>query len=404
MLATGLYYIFILFQLLLAVYLVLPLFLLILHYIRKLLVGDRSPIDKPPFFKKDFSFAAIVTAHQDTRFIPPLVDSLLKQTYSRVKTYVVADDCDVSNMRFDQPGVVLLKPEPALNAKIRSIGHAIENFSEPHDVLVIFDSDNLVHPRYFEYLNRYFQQGYLAVQTHMLSKNTASKYAKLDSMGHIYNTFLDRQMRMELNLSSCILGLGIAIETNLYREIMYNNTLGGFDKKLQADIVKAIPQLAFARECIVYDEKVEDGKTLEKQRTRWLFTYFHYFKINWNIVKTAVRRLDLKLFYFGFIMLRPPLIILVGLGFLAGLCDWFINPLFSIGWLLILLQFALSFILIIVTQSKQKGMTSAFLHIPLVLLRQARAIFNLKKAAGGFLKTEHSKIVYIEELLKDEPF
>jgi cellulose synthase/poly-beta-1,6-N-acetylglucosamine synthase-like glycosyltransferase len=238
----------------------------------------------------------------------------------------------------------------------------------------------------------------------MLSKNTDSKYAKLDSLGHIYNTFLDRQMRMELNLSSCTLGLGIAIETNLYREIRYNNTLGGFDKKLQADIVKAVPQLAFARESIVYDEKVEDGQTLEKQRTRWLFTYFQYFKVNWNIIETAVSRWDPRLLYFGFNMLRPPLILMVGLAFLFGLCDWLINPLFSIGWLLILLQFVLSFILIIATQSKQKGMNSALMHIPLVLLRQARAIFNMKKAASGFLKTEHSKIVYIEELLKDEPF
>jgi cellulose synthase/poly-beta-1,6-N-acetylglucosamine synthase-like glycosyltransferase len=397
-----LYYIFIIIQLVLALYLVLPMLLFILHYIRKLFVGDRSPIDKESIIKKDFSFAAIVTAHQDTRLIPPLVDSLLKQTYSLINIYVVADDCDISNMNFNHPRVRLLRPETALNAKIRSISYAMENFSEPHDVLVIFDSDNLVHPRYFEYLNKYFQLGFLAVQTHMLSKNTGSKYAKLDSMGHIYNTFLERQMRMELNLSSCILGLGIAIETRLYKEIMYHNILGGFDKKLQADIVKAIPQLAFARESVVYDEKVEDGRTLEKQRTRWLFTYFNYFKVNWDIIKTAVRRLDGKLFYFGFIMLRPPLIILVGLALAFSLCNYFINPLFSIIWLLVVLQFAFSFILIIATQSKQKGMRSALLHVPLVLLRQSRAIFKMKKAASGFLKTEHSKIVYIEELLKDE--
>jgi cellulose synthase/poly-beta-1,6-N-acetylglucosamine synthase-like glycosyltransferase len=398
----GLYYIFICIQLILAVYLILPLLLLIIHYVRKLFVGDRSLLDKDPLIKKQFSFAAIVTAHQDTRLIPPLVDSLIKQTYGLIHIYVVADDCDITKMNFDHPRVKLLRPENPLNAKIRSISHAMENFSEPHDVIVIFDSDNLVHPRYFEYLNKYFQQGFLAVQTHMLSKNTGSKYAKLDSMGHIYNTFLEREMRMELNLSSCILGLGIAIETKLYKEIMYNNILGGFDKKLQADLVKAIPQLAFARESIVYDEKVEDGRTLEKQRTRWLFTYFNYFKVNWDIIKTALKRLDGKLLYFGFIMLRPPLILLVGLAFLLSLCNYFINPLFSIIWLLIVLQFALSFILIIATQSKQKGMTRALLHVPLVLLRQSRAIFNMKKAATGFLKTEHSKIVYIEELLKDE--
>ena len=185
---------------------------------------------------------------------------------------------------------------------------------------------------------------------------------------------------------------------------MYNNALGGFDKKLQADLVKAIPQLAFARECIVYDEKVEDGQTLEKQRTRWLFTYFHYFKVNWNIIATAFRRMDPKLLYFGWMMLRPPLIILVGLAILFCFFNFFINPVFSIIWLVILLLYILSFVLIIVTQSRQKGMTSAMLHIPLVVLRQSRAMFNMKKAATGFLKTEHSKIVYIDELLKDEPF
>jgi cellulose synthase/poly-beta-1,6-N-acetylglucosamine synthase-like glycosyltransferase len=316
--------------------------------------------------------------------------------------YVVLDDCEAGDWQFNDERVVLLRPEPALHAKIKSIKYAIDHFVREHDVLVIFDSDNLVHPRYFEYLNKYFQQGYRAVQTHMLSKNTDTIYARLDSIGHIYYTFLDRQVRMEIGVSSCTLGLGIAIDLQLYKDIMYKDTLGGFDKKMQADIVKAIPRLAFAKEAIVYDEKVDDGQTLEKQRTRWLFTYFHYFRINWGVLKAGIRRFNGNLVYFGIVLLRPPLFILMGISFVFAVADYFIDPSFFMIWIIAFLSFALSFVLIVLTQSRQKGMGVSLLYVPLVVMRQVRAILKLKKATKSFMKTEHTKIVYIQDILKNE--
>jgi cellulose synthase/poly-beta-1,6-N-acetylglucosamine synthase-like glycosyltransferase len=398
----GLYYIFWIVEIVLGFFFLLPALLLILHAIKRLLVGDRSALDRKPVIQKDFSFAAIVTAHKETRFIVPLVDSFLKQTYENAVVYVVADDCDISDLSFNNERVVILKPEPALHAKIKSISHAIDHFVRDHDVIVIFDSDNLMHPRYFEYLNKYFQQGYKAVQTHMLSKNTDTIYSRLDSIGHIYYTFLDRQVRMELGLSSCTLGLGIAIDRNLYMDIMYRDTLGGFDKKMQADIVKAIPLLAFAKEAIVYDEKVDDGQTLETQRTRWLFTYFHYFRINWSVLKMGLQKLNFNLMYFGLVLLRPPLFILVGAAVLCTAINFFISPLYFEIWLGLLGLFALSFILIILTQSRQKGMGVALLYTPLVVMRQLRAILKMKKATRSFMQTEHSKAIYIEDILKNE--
>jgi len=399
----ALYDLLVVLEALVAIYICLPALLLLLHAVRWVFAGRMNVPGRKPRIGKDFDFAAIVTAHRDTRFIPPLVDSLLRQTYGRLTVYVVADDCETSGLVFDDSRVVVLKPEPAFHAKIKSISHAIDHFTRPHDVLVIFDSDNLVHPRYFEYLNLYFRQGYRAVQTHMLSKNIDSVYARLDSIGHVYNTFLERQVRMELGLSSCILGLGIALETKLYKEILYKNALGGFDKKLQADIVKRIPQLAFAKEAIVYDEKVEDGHTLEKQRTRWLFTYFHYLKINWDLFLTGLRRMNLRLAYFGFILSRPPLFILLGVGLLFTIVNYFIYPPYALAWVAILLSFGLSFVLIVLTQSRQRGMGAALIYIPLVVLRQMRALLKIKKAANTFLKTEHTKVIYIQDLLKDEP-
>jgi cellulose synthase/poly-beta-1,6-N-acetylglucosamine synthase-like glycosyltransferase len=396
-----LFYIFLVIQLVIAFYLLQPFFLWCLHYLKKLIWPYKSPINKKPLINKDFDFAAIITAHQDIRFIPPLVDSLLKQKYQNFHVYVVADACDITDLHFNDERVSLLKPEKDFNAKIKSIQFAVSHFVRTHDALVIFDSDNLVHPGYLSVLNKYFQQGYRAVQTQMLSKNTTTVYSRLDSIGHIYHTFLERQMRMELGLSAHILGLGIAIDIELYKEIMYKDRLGGFDKKLQADIVKRIPRLAYAEEAIVYDEKVDDGKTLEKQRTRWIFTYFHYFKTNWDLFFTGIKRFNINLVYFGLIVLRPPLFIVVGSALLFGLVNLFIEPVYSLIWVGILFTYVLSFILIVLTQSKQKGMAEALFFVPVFVLRQVKALLKVKQAGKSFLKTEHTKVLYIEDILNE---
>lgn len=396
-----LFYIFLVIQLVIAFYLLQPFFLWCLHYLKKLIWPYKSPINKKPLINKDFDFAAIITAHQDIRFIPPLVDSLLKQKYQNFHVYVVADACDITDLHFNDERVSLLKPEKDFNAKIKSIQFAVGHFVRTHDALVIFDSDNLVHPGYLSVLNKYFQQGYRAVQTQMLSKNTTTVYSRLDSIGHIYHTFLERQMRMELGLSAHILGLGIAIDIELYKEIMYKDRLGGFDKKLQADIVKKIPRLAYAEEAIVYDEKVDDGKTLEKQRTRWIFTYFHYFKTNWDLFFTGIKRFNINLIYFGLIVLRPPLFIVLGSALLFGLINLFITPVYSLIWVGILFIYGLSFVLIVLTQSRQKGMAEALFFVPVFVLRQVKALLKIKQAGKSFLKTEHTKVLYIEDILNE---
>jgi cellulose synthase/poly-beta-1,6-N-acetylglucosamine synthase-like glycosyltransferase len=393
--------IFIAINLLLGIYFLLPVTLFLLHWI----VGNKKNLlytKYPVVYDRNFDFAAIITAHQDARFIEPLVDSFLKQKYENFIVYVVADDCDIKGLQFNDPRIILLKPEPALHAKIHSIKYAVDHFKREHDVMIIFDSDNLVHPSYLEVLNDHFRRGFRAVQTHMLSKNTDSVYAKLDSIGHIYNTFMERQVKMELGLSSAILGLGIALETKLYREIFYKDTLGGFDKKLQAELIKRIPQIAFADDAIVYDEKVETGEALEKQRTRWIYTYFKYFHESWTLLKNGIKRGSFNQFLFGFTMLRPPLFITIGLAFLFLIISAFIIPVVSFAWAVLLFIYALTFILVILTQSRQKGMGEALIHLPKIVFRQLFAFLKLKRAGKEFLKTDHQQIIYIEDILKNE--
>jgi hypothetical protein len=47
-------------------------------------------------------------------------------------------------------------------------------------------------------------------------------------------------------------------------------------------------------------------------------------------------------------------------------------------------------------------MGQALLYIPAIVFRQVKAFLNIKKAGKDFLKTEHTKVVYIEDVLQNE--
>ncbi|MEO5943110.1 MAG: glycosyltransferase [Ferruginibacter sp.] len=384
----------------LAFHFLLPVILFILHcFVKK----QKNVTDASSTGDENICYAAIITAHKDTRFIPPLVDSFIKQSYNNFILYVVADACDVTGLDYSDKRVVMLRPEPSLNSKIKSINYAIDNFVKAHQVMVIFDSDNLVHPDYLKRLNYYFKKGFKVVQTHMLSKNTDSTYAKLDSLGHVFYTFIERQAKMELGLTSAILGLGIALDTDLYKEISYNNVIGGFDKKLQSQLAIKVKQIAFADDAIVYDEKVEDGAALEKQRTRWIYSYFEHFQDSWNLFAAGIKTASMGRLLLGATMLRPPMFLLISGAFLMMLIALIIKPIICIIWIAILLIFSINFLLIVATQSKQKGIVGSMIYIPLVIFRQVKSLLKIKAAKSDFLKTEHTKIIYIDEILKNEP-
>jgi cellulose synthase/poly-beta-1,6-N-acetylglucosamine synthase-like glycosyltransferase len=395
---TILYVLFIAIQLLLAAYLLQPSLLLLVYGVISLFKKKKITASDDD---KDFSFAVIVTAHKNLQLVPPLVDSVLKQTYRHFKVYVVADGCEQTEIGYNNhPQVKVLAPEVALNAKIRSIDYAINNFDQPHDVLIILDADNLLHPDYLAVLNAYFNKGYRAVQTNMLAKNNDSVYAKLDAAGNYFSNFVDRRMRMEMGLSANIWGLGIAIETSLYKEVIYQNFLGGFDKKIQADIVKLIPQLAYAEDAIVYDEKIDSGDALETQRTRWINAYFKYFKYGWNVFVTGLKRGSFNLMFFGFNLLRPPLFLQISGACFFALLNFFIAPALAFAWPLALILFPLSFLIIVAIMSTDKGVVNSLLYLPLVFLRQLRAFLHIGRANKAFLQTPNNKVIYIEDLLK----
>lgn len=389
-------------QIVVAIYILIPFLLLLVYAGFKLFRIPETIQRKQVIFNRDFDFGIIVTAHQDTKFIPPIIDSIKKQRYQNYHVYVVADDCDIRTLTFDAENISILRPENALHSKIKSIQFAIASFKKQHDAVIILDADNLIHPSFLEVMNTYFRKGYQVVQAHFKPKNTSTNFARMDAIGDMFNFFIEREVRMMLGLSATIWGSGVAIDNTVYKEVTYTDYLGGFDKKLQAYLVQHVPKIAFAKEAVLYDEKISSGSSLENQRTRWISSYFKYFKECAGIFTNGIRKANFNLVYFGFNTLRPPLFIILGLGFALTLINYFISPLLFYTGLAIMLLFFVSFLLIVTIKGKDLRYVKTIFLLPLFIARQILALFKLRKAKKSFLKTEHENVVYIDELLKTE--
>lgn len=395
------FYILLFIELLVAAYFLIPFFMLLVHqlWVRN---SSKRRIDRLPVLtEKKHRFHLIITAHEETEFIPPLLDSIRRQTYGEHTTYLVMDCCDPALIFDDERTVTLHPPEP-LNSKIRSIEYAISAFRDEPDAIIILDADNLIHPDFMATMNLYFQKGFQAVQADFRAKNADSDFAKMDAMGDLFNFFVEREMRMEIGVSSAIWGAGIAFAYPLYEGIRYKDALGGFDKMLQIHLATQVKQIGFAREAILYDEKISDGAALEKQRTRWISSQFKYKQANFRFLLTAIRNLDIKRIFFGFNNVRPPLYMLLGLAGVFFLFHLFYKPVFSLVWVIIMTIFAISYILIVrVRAGRNYRFSRTLLQLPRFIFRQVLATLKIKQAKKSFMKTRHTKLVYITDLLKE---
>lgn len=382
-----------------AEYMIMPFLMVVLYFIIRIF-KLKSPFQKRNIVsKKDTEFGIIVTAYRDTKFILPLIDSVLRQKYQNFYLYVVADDCSEPINGIDDQRIHVLTPPQELGSKVKSIDFAIASFVQAHDAIVILDDNCLLHPQFLWVINQYFQKGYKVVQSAFKPKNSESSIARMDAIGDIYNFFMQKDMRMRLGLSSTIWGSGVAVDLPLYKGVIYTDFLGGFDKKLQAYLVMHTDKIAYACNAILYDEKVNNPHSLVNQRTRWISSYFKYFKESFLVFINGVRKFNFNLTFFGFYLLRPPLFSVLFISVLFTLINYFIHPVLFYIWLSLIFSFIFAFIIIVLLKSRNFKSLKVIFRLPVFIFYQVLAMLSQRKVKHSFLKTENTNAIYIEHLL-----
>jgi cellulose synthase/poly-beta-1,6-N-acetylglucosamine synthase-like glycosyltransferase len=365
--------------------LVLPLLLYVIH-----LLNRRKHLNMV-LYKEEPDYAIIVTAYEETSMIPSVVQSLLKLNYSNYIIYIVADKCDVSSLHFDDPRVVLLRPEHTLASNTASHFHAINHFKRPHERLTIIDSDNLVEPGYLNQLNIFFNHGFHAVQGVRAPKNLNTTLACLDAARDIYYHFYDGKVLFRCGSSATLAGSGMAFTTSVYKECLEDLNIqgAGFDKVLQYELVRRKYRIAFAENAIVYDEKTTQSDQLVKQRARWIYTWFRYFGFGFNLLVRGKTNFNRNQFLFGLILLRPPLFIFLLLSVCCMIINLFVFPLLSLVWLLGLIAFTGGFIIALRHANTDKRIYHSLVNAPKFMFYQVLSLLKVKKANKYSVATSH---------------
>ena len=385
------YTLFIIIQVLIGVHLFAPLFLCFFGLFNKKTINKE-------LVEVEFDYAVIVTAYQQTSLIPMVVDSILKSNYSNYIIYVVADNCDISELNFTDKNVVILKPDEVLASNTKSHFYAINRFQREHEIITIIDSDNLVHAEYFNELNRFFAKGYTSVQGVRAAKNLNTPYACLDEAGDIFYRLIDRKLLFEAGSSAALSGSGMAFTTKVYKDCLEHNEIigAGFDKILQYEILRRGFTIAFAEGAIVYDEKTSKTGQLVNQRSRWLNTWFKYFFLGLNLFAKSIVNFNLNQGLFSLMLLRPPLFILLILSATFFVLDLFFAPLFAIYWVLGIIIFIVSVLSALKYFKADRRIYTSLKNVHKFMYYQVLALLKVRKANKISVATEH----YFKEEIK----
>ena len=379
-------YFWYLFQAIIGYNLIFPMMLYVLH-----LFKTKKIIRVNHLEENNFDYGIIVTAYEQTDLLTSVVDSILRLDYRNYLIYVVADNCDISKLSFDNDRVILLRPESVLANNVRSHLYAIDHFKREHNLLTIIDSDNIVDPNYLKELNFFFNDGYQAVQGVREAKNLNSVYACLDAARDIYYHFYDGQLLFDLGSSATLSGSGMAFTTALYKECFstVNFSGAGFDKVLQAQILRKGLRIAFAKKAIVYDEKTAQTDQLVNQRSRWINTWFKYFKYGFEILWNGIKNFNLNQFLFGVVLVRPPLFMFILVSLFCAIINLVINPLITLIWIIALGIFILSFYISLRKSSTDARIYRSLINIPKFIYFQLVSLVHSRQANKRSVATKH---------------
>ncbi len=370
----------------------------------------KERLNKKEETERQYDYACIVTAYRNSAIAKPLVESLLRQNYPHLIIYVVADECPDFDFGILDERFVLLQPTTPLRLKAKSIIHAMEQYRRPHDYTVVFDADNLAHPQFLTEINRYANASYVCIQGQRTAKNLDTTYAALDSMGEHYKNYIERYVPYLLGGSAVISGSGMATRTDVYRAYLKSPEIqqgqNQWKKMLQEDkilqnfLLKQNHQIAYARQAIVYDEKVDTGAAVATQRSRWLFSYFQNLPNSSGLLWRGLMNGSWNKLYFGFVTLVLPMFIQLAAAFGLAVLGLFIAPIWTIGLVLAVGVFGLNILWTLKLDAAPPQIWAALWQVPKFVGRQFTGLFRMRNPNKNFQHTEHKKYVSVEDILQ----
>ena len=354
---------------------------------------------KKPFRKGQISrkrFLILIPAYREDAVILKSVESVMAQNYERSRFHcaVIADQLQPDTLQqIEKLGAEAFELPPLENRnKANAIQYYLDVCNIPYDACIVLDADNLVEEELLNQAVMYLQRGNKVIQARRVAKKESNSLSRLDSMSEIINNHIFRKGQRHLGLSASLIGSGMIVEMDFFRNVMKNmSVISGFDKEMELRILKQKQTIEYAEEIVIYDEKVSDGKVYVNQRRRWTYAQIYFLRYN---AKNALLQLVAhgNIDYFNKVLQFAllPRIITLGLNILFVPLTLIAAPALVLASTANLILIVVSFLLALNGAVKLNELLRLTSKLPFVFFGMLKAIFTSHKASKTFIHTPHS--------------
>lgn len=344
--------------------------------------------------------AVLIPAYKEDGVIVGVAEQALKQHYpsSRFDVVVIADSLKAATLeKLRRLPIKVVEVSFEKSTKVRALNAAMTSLGNAYDCAIILDADNVMEPHFIRKMNDLYNIGYKAIQGRRDPKNENTQMAMLDGLSETINNFIYRQGNIVVGLSSSLNGSGMFFDYKLLKRIMGTmDSIGGFDRELEYKLIEANMPVYYAKDIIVYDEKVENPEVFQKQRTRWISSQFHYLSAYFGKGVKALFKGNFG--YFNATVLRNvqlPRLMNLGLLGLVTVIAFILSSYVAFSpfvWLFLLTLNILAMMFAIPGRLYNIKLLKSILFVPVVFFRMALLMFRLKGANKSFIHTPHGHV------------
>jgi cellulose synthase/poly-beta-1,6-N-acetylglucosamine synthase-like glycosyltransferase len=354
----------------------------------------------PPDARRLRKIAVLVPAYKEDQVIPGVAEQALQQNYPSdfFDVVVIADSLKpITIQRLKALPIKVIEVSFEKSTKVKALNRAMAVLGDDYDCVLILDADNVMERDFLRKMNNLFDLGYLAIQARRDPKNDNNSLALLDGLSETINNFIYRQGNVVLGLSASLNGSGMMFDYAMCKQIMAQmDSIGGFDRELELRLVDRGINVYFAKNIIVFDEKVASQQVFERQRKRWISSHFFYLR---KYFREGWRQLFLgNIAFFNSAVLRNiQLPRLLNLGLLT--CTIFVSLILSpylwispLVWILLLGLNIAAMAFAVPKRLYNRKLLKSVVLLPRLFAKMFLLLFKLKGANKSFIHTPHGRI------------
>ncbi|MEO0897495.1 MAG: glycosyltransferase [Bacteroidota bacterium] len=337
----------------------------------------------------------LIPAYKEDQVIIDTADNILQQTYSQDKwdAFVIADSFESSTLlTLRQMGIGLIEVAFENSTKSKALNKAMGQLQEEYDLVLILDADNHVKPEFLEQVVMRWKEDTEIAQCHRTAKNKDTGVALLDTISEEVANHIFSKGHRAIGLSSRLVGSGMVFKYPLFKSVMQEiQAIGGFDKELEVRMMAQGKIIDYYKDLMVFDEKVRNTQSLQKQRLRWISSQFVYLgRYFGKACQALIQEGNVDLFNKVLQFTLAPRLIYLGLCSMAILLGFISSSLLLVGGgLLGLLLIGLAYALALPPHLSASDLWKSIGKLPSAMLSMIWQMRKIKGANKKFIHTPH---------------